>query len=134
VRTYYRGPDAVVTDELFVWQAGARRAFVVAELRDVGWVRDVGIRIGRIVAAVLLAVAGAAWVLLVLLARWYVGLSALVVAVAVRRWPPHTRSWALRAAYRGDTAVTFYTSADARVFHQVCRALRRAMENARPRP
>ncbi len=134
MRTYYRGPDAAVTDELFIWQAGATKAFVVAELRDVGRVRDRSSRLGRVVAAVLLAVAGAVWVQLDLRARWYVGIGALVVALAVAGWPPQTRSWALRGAYRGDTAVTLYTSADARVFHQVSRALQRAMEDARPLP
>jgi hypothetical protein len=39
--------------------------------------------------------------------------------------------WALTAAYRGDEQVTLYTSADVRVFNQVSRALRRAMEDTR---
>jgi hypothetical protein len=131
VRTYYRGPDAAVTDDLFIWQSGPTRAFVVAELRGVSMERRERSRLGRVVAAVLLAVAGAGWVQLELPARWYVGIGALVVALVVAGWPPHTRVWALTAAYRGDDQVTLYSSADPRVFHQVSRALRRAMEDAR---
>jgi hypothetical protein len=131
VRTYYRGPDAAVTDELFIWQAGATKAFVVAELRHVSLERREHSRLGRVVGAVLLAVAGAGWVQLELPAKWYVGVGALVAALAIAGWPPHTRSWVLTAAYRGDDEVTLYTSGDPRVFHQVSRALRRAMEDAR---
>jgi len=131
VRTYYRGPDAAVTDELFIWQSGSTKAFVVAELRGVSMERREHSRLGRLVAAVLLAVAGATWVQLELPARWYVGIGALVVALVVAGWPPHTRLWALTAAYRGDDEVTLYTSGDPRVFNQVSRALRRAMEDAR---
>jgi hypothetical protein len=131
VRTYYRGPDAAVTDELFIWQAGATKAFVVAELRQVSMERLDHSRIGRVVGAVLLAVAGAGWVQLELPARWYVGIGALVVALAVAGWPPHTLRWSLTAAYRDEELVTLYTSADPRVFNQVSRALRRAMEDAR---
>ena len=131
MRTYYRGPDAAVTDELFIWQAGATKVFVVAELRHVSIERETRSRLGRVVAGVLLAVAGAAWVQLVLPARWYVGAGALVAALAVAGWPPHTRTWALRAGYRGEEQVTLYTSVDPRVFHQVSRALRRAVEDAR---
>ncbi len=130
MRTYYRGPDAAVTDELFIWQAGATKVFVVAELQRVGRVREEAGRLGRVVAAVLLAVAGAGWVELELPARWYVGIGALVVALALAGWPVHTRSWALRATYRGADDVTVYTSADPRVFNQVSRALQRAIEDA----
>jgi len=132
VRTYYRGPDAAVTDELFIWQSGATKSFVVAELHDVGLVRQEASRVGRLVVALPLAVAGAAWVQLELLARWYVGIGALIAAVTVAGWPSHTRSWMLTADYRGAAEVTLYSSADARVFNQVSRALRRAMEDSRP--
>ena len=131
MRTYYRGPDAAVTDELFIWQSGATKAFVVAELRRVSMEREDHSRLGRVVGAVLLAVAGAAWVQLELPARWYVGIAALLVALVIAGWPPHTRRWALTAAYRHEEQVTLYTSADPRVFNQVSRALRRAMEDAR---
>jgi hypothetical protein len=131
VRTYYRGPDAAVTDELFIWVAGTPKAFAVADLRHVSLRREVRSRFGRVVAGVLLAVAGASWVQLGLPAKWYVGIGALAVALAVAGRPPPTLLWALTAAYRGDEQVTLYTSADVRVFNQVSRALRRAMEDTR---
>ena len=40
MRTYYRGPDALVTDEHFVWRTATPRIFAVRELRNVGLVRD----------------------------------------------------------------------------------------------
>jgi hypothetical protein len=42
-----------------------------------------------------------------------------------------TREWALWADYQGR-AVTLYNSADERVFNQVARALRRALEESEP--
>jgi hypothetical protein len=39
--------------------------------------------------------------------------------------------WQVRASYLGSH-VTVYTSVDQRVFNQVTRALRRAVEDARP--
>ena len=131
MRTYYRGPDAAVTDELFIWVTGTTRAFVVADLREVSLERENRSRLGRIVVGVLLAVAGASWVQLGLPAKWYVGIGALVVALVVAGRPPQARLWALTAAYRDAGQVTLYTSADQRVFHQVSRALRRAMEDTR---
>ncbi|AGZ42463.1 DUF6232 family protein [Actinoplanes friuliensis] len=131
MRTYYRGPDAAVTDELFIWQSGATRAFVLEELRDVGRVQQESSRLSRVIAGVLLAVAGAVWVQLELPARWYVGVGALVAALAIIGWPSHSRRWTLKAAYRGEEDVTLYSSADPRVFNQVARALGRAIEDSR---
>lgn len=132
MRTYYRGPDAAVTDELFVWQAGATRVFVVDELRDVGLVRQTAGRLGRAVAGILLAVSGAVWVQLELPGHWYAGIGALAAALLIAGWPPPVRAWRLTASYRGATDVTLYSTADTRVFHQVSRALRRAVEDSRP--
>jgi len=42
-----------------------------------------------------------------------------------------TREWALWADYRGR-AVALYSTADERVFNQVVRALRRALEDSEP--
>ena len=131
MRTYYRGPDAAVTDELFIWQTRATKVFVVAELRHVSLERETGSRLGRVVAALRRAGGGAVWVQRALPARWYAGIGALTGALVVGGWPPRTRVWALRAGYRGDEQVTLYTTADQRVFHQVSRALRRAVEDAR---
>ncbi|MEU7905547.1 DUF6232 family protein [Actinoplanes sp. NPDC049118] len=131
MRTYYRGPDAAVTDELFIWQTGPVRSFVLVELRNVDRVQQEASRLGRVIAGLLLAVAGGVWVQLALPGRWFVGAGALVAALTIAGWPSHSRRWMLKAAYRGDDDVTLYSSADPRVFNQVTRALRRAMEDAR---
>jgi len=39
-RTYYRGPDAVVTDKLFVWRTTPTKGFVVRDLRNVQLIRS----------------------------------------------------------------------------------------------
>jgi uncharacterized protein DUF6232 len=132
VRTYYRGPDAAVTDELLIWQAGGTRSFVVAELHDLGLVRQQGTRLWHVVAGVLLAAGGGVWVQLALPARWPVGITALVLALAVALWPPRVRGWTLRGRYRGAQGVELYSSTDLRVFNQVTRALRRSIEDSRP--
>ena len=41
MRTYYRGPDAVITDTHFVWQSPTVRIFAIDDLRDVRLVRVV---------------------------------------------------------------------------------------------
>lgn len=132
MRTYYRGPDAAVTDELLIWQAGVTRSFVVAELHDLGLVRQQGTRLWHVVAGVLLAAGGGTWIQLGLPARWAVGLAALLVALAVALWPPRVRGWALHGRYRGAQSVELYSSTDLRVFNQVTRALRRSIEDSRP--
>ena len=38
-RTYYRGPDAVVTSEVFIWRTTPPKIFVIRELKRVGIVR-----------------------------------------------------------------------------------------------
>jgi hypothetical protein len=60
---------------------------------------------------------------------------ALAVAIptiwAAARTRMRSQRWELRATYRG-TRVLLYASSDVRVFNQVTRALRRAVEDARP--
>jgi hypothetical protein len=91
MRTYYRGPDAVVTSELFVWLTRPARIFVIRELRDVG-----------------------------------------ITGTAVDRGWWRTGRWSeLRASYRGSDVILF-AGTDTRVFNQIARALRRALEEARP--
>jgi len=100
-RTYYRGPDAVVTDRLFVWHTTPAKGFAIQDLRNVGLVRT-----GAVAVAVpFLLLAGFSGV--------------------------RSRRWELRATYRGHDVVLYSTS-DTRVFNQVARALRRAVEDARP--
>jgi hypothetical protein len=88
MRTYYRGPDAVVTSTVFA----THRLYAIRDLRDV--------RIHHVTNGLVL-------------------------------WRLRPQHYLLRATYRGAT-VTLYTSTDQRVFNQVTRALRRAIEDAHP--
>ena len=135
-RTYYRGPDAVVTDQLFVWLTKPTRGYVVRDLRSVGLVRTGMSRLRSYtlhVASGTLVLAVATWMTLDSPAAYALG--ALAVAVpstfAVARMRAHPRRWEMRATYRGGR-VLLYASSDVRVFNQVVRALRRAVEDARP--
>jgi hypothetical protein len=137
-RTYYRGPDAVVTDKFLVWRTTPSKDFVVRDLRNVGMVRYSDTDRARPYAV---HVAGGALILVV--AMWTVldspvafAVGALAVAVTTvlvlaggRRRP---QRWELRATYRSRAQVVIYSSTDNRVFNQVARALRRAVEDARP--
>jgi uncharacterized membrane protein len=135
-RTYYRGPDAVVTDRLFVWHTTQTKGFVVRDLRNVGLVR--GNITGNRPSA--LPVAGGA--LVVLVTAWatlepqvavvtslVAAVALLIVATAGHRMRP--RRWEMRASYRGREVIV-YASSDVRVFNQVARALRRSVEDCRP--
>ena len=130
-RTYYRGPDAVVTSELFVWRTAPARVFAIRDLRNVGIVRcdaDGGHPHTTHAAggSVVLAVA---WPVLNTPVLVAVILAVVLPGAAVAYWRLRPRLWELHATYRG-TGVILYASADARVFNQVSRALRRAMEDA----
>ena len=131
-RTYYRGPDAVVTDELFVWR-GTR--FVIRNLRNVGRGRgDVDrLRPYQAYSATgALIVIAAAWATLDAPAAYALAGVAItipvVLTVAARRIQPPR--WELRATYHNQSVI-IYASSDERVFNQVTRALRRSMEDAR---
>jgi hypothetical protein len=135
-RTYYRGPDAVVTDKLLIWRTTPAKEFAVRDLRNIGLVQaDVDhLRpyTAHITAGALVLVI-ATWTMLDRPAAYIVG--ALAVALpavfAVAAWRTRPRRWELRAIHRGHEVV-LYASSDARVFNQVARALRRAVEDARP--
>ena len=128
IRTYYRGPDAVVTSELFVWNTSPAKTFVIRELKNVVIARGGGIRNQAYATPIAVAISptldGPVVAVAVL-----VGIAAMSgVAIAVfgrRSW------WELHATYR-NAAVLLYASKDERVFNQVGRALRRAMEDADP--
>ena len=136
MRTYYGGPDAVVTSELFVWRTRPTRVFAIRELRGVG------ITHGAIdrrnphttqAAAGSLALAVAVWPIVdtpALIALSVLAITVPVVAVAAH-WRGRRQCWELHATYRGS-AVILYASTSDRVFNQVTRALRRAMEDLRP--
>jgi hypothetical protein len=129
MRTFYRGPDAVITDTHFVWQTPSVKIFAIEDLADIRLERTVAAGRSGMEFAVglglltLTAVAGwkfgpaAAAPLTVALAAW--------VLIALRRRSAH--AWEIRARYRAEE-VTVYTSRDPRVFNQVTRALRRTVE------
>ena len=138
MRIYYRGPDAVVTSELFVVRRGSPPGrFVIRDLRDVGIAPGPpdGVRLSVVVppAAVAALVAAAAvsaagGVLVGVVIAVSAAGAGMVCAVIQQHRP---RRWELQATYR-ERPVSLYASTDARVFHQVSRALRRAIENERP--
>jgi hypothetical protein len=135
MRNYYRGPDAHVTDEYFVWLTPAPKVFVVRELRNIGLVQDVPNRraeAATAVATVLLAFAAASWFVLGVVVGVTIGFLAMVTGIAglSTKRRRNLRSWQVRATHRG-VDVILYASADVRVFNQVTRALRRSVEDDR---
>ncbi|GAB1644711.1 DUF6232 family protein [Krasilnikovia sp. MM14-A1259] len=134
-RTYYRGPDAVVTDEHFVWRTASPRVFEIRELQQVRMVRSRptprAFAVPVAGGAVLLAAAG--WTALASSFPYALGLLTVVVpgALLVTFTRTRPRTWQLEATYRGRDIV-LYAQSDLRVFNQVSRGLRRAMEAARP--
>ena len=138
MRIYYRGPDVVVTSELFVVRRGSPPGrFAISDLRDVCIApgHPEGVRLSVVfppaAAAVLVAaaaVSAAGGVLVGVAIAVSAAGAGMACAVVQQRRP---RQWELRATYR-DCPVRLYASTDARVFHQVSRALRRALENERP--
>jgi Family of unknown function (DUF6232) len=135
-RTYYRGPDAVVTDQLFVWLTRPAKSYVVRDLRSVGLFRA---EVNRLRSYTLHVASGT---LVLAVATWFAfdspavyALGALTIALpstfTVARMRTPAQRWQLQATYRG-APVLLYASRDVRVFNQVARALRRAVEDARP--
>ncbi|WP_250029153.1 DUF6232 family protein [Paractinoplanes maris] len=136
-RTYYRGPDAVVTDELFIWLGVPVKSFAVHDLHHVGEARvaaqPASPRVVLAVAAGTVAAIGAVWTLVSPPTAYAIGLIAVLVPLAftVPSMVHRVRGWELHATYRGSVVV-LYACADERQFGQVKRALRRSIENARP--
>lgn len=132
-RIYYRGPDALVSDDRFVWHpTSAPQVFAIPDLRNVGLVQAPA-RIrphAPAAAAIAIAAAAACWLLLPESTVYVLVFLGLVIPGVAMMWREPGR-WELHAQYRG-TAVVLYSSPDARVFNQVSRALRRAMEDRRP--
>lgn len=134
MRTYYRGPDVVVTSTVFADRATAQ-PYAIRDLRNVYISRTERFEPSAAHVAVgLLIISAAACPLwhasppyaLALVAG---GMPALAAGAVLWRRRPQT--FQLRATYRG-AAVTLYVSADERVFNQIARALRRAIEDAHP--
>ena len=134
MRTFYHGPDAIVTDTQFVWQHPEFKVFAIDGLSDVRLVRSApsglgraGVAVGLAVfaAGVAAAVIGGSRPLTFILPS--IGLVVAFVAAAARRRRGH--GWVIQARYRGREVVV-YTTSDSRVFNQVTRALRRAVEQS----
>lgn len=134
MRTYYRGPDAVVTGTVFAGRDAAQ-PYAIRDLRNVHISRAERFEPSAAhVAAGLLIISATAvpvWHAspLSALALAAFGMPALALGALLWRMRPQT--WELRATYRGAAVVLFYSS-DERVFNQVTRALRRAIEDAHP--
>jgi hypothetical protein len=137
MRTYYRGPDALVTDEHFIWRTSSTQIYAVGELRNAGLVQGRTAASPPIAvlatAAGLFATAVVSWSAFGVVAGYSVAALAVFVTAATlaARSQRASRVWHLQATYRG-LKVTLYSSSDARVFNQVARALRRSMEDSRP--
>jgi hypothetical protein len=129
MRTYYRGPDAVITDTHFVWQTPAVKIFAIDDLDDVRLERTVAggrsaVELG--LGAILLTAAVSAGLTFGPIAAVIPVLALITVALAALR-RRSAQAWEIRARYRTQD-VTIYTSADPRIFNQVTRALRRTIE------
>ena len=134
MRVYYRGADAVVTATQLIWRGdGGPYVFRLSELSGISRSRSPARRpaTGWYAAAAVAALA----LTLTAAARignasvWMVGAVLTVVLVALTWRAATTRTlWEVRATYQG-AEVTVYASHDDRVFHQVARALRRAVED-----
>jgi len=129
MRTYYRGPDAIITDTHFVWQSPAVRIFAIADLDDVRLERTDARGPSGVMVALgfgLFAVAVVTGLKFGVAAATPLVLAVIVLALAgLRRRGGH--AWEIRARYRAQE-VTLYTSPDPRIFNQVTRALRRTIE------
>jgi hypothetical protein len=134
MRTYYDGPDALVTENHFIWRTDPLRAFIISDLRDVRLVqRDVGsprvILVTATIAAAALIVAPG-WLLLHTTVGRLVLLGAALAAVSLATLGRRSvHQWELRAAYQ-SREVVLYTTLEIRTFNQVTRALRRSIEGA----
>jgi len=134
LRTYYDGPDALVTENHFIWRTDPLRAFIISDLRDVRLVqRDVGsprmiIALAVMAAAALIVAPG--WLLLHTMVGRLVLVGAAAAAVTLATLGRRSvHQWELRAAYQ-SREVVLYTTLEIRTFNQVTRALRRAIEGA----
>jgi hypothetical protein len=138
MRTYYDGPDALVTENHFIWRTDPLRAFIIGDLRDVRLVqRDVGsprviTALAAVAAAALIVAPG--WLLIDTMVGRLVVLGAAMAAVSLATLGRRSvHQWELRAAYQ-SREVVLYKTLEIRTFNQVTRALRRAIESAeRPR-
>lgn len=128
---YYRGPDAVITDELFEVQYPYQR-YRISELSNMEVVRcpfdPVIVRSAHVGGLTTVLVAGS-WPWLTTPNAWLIAgmlvVTPLATGCGLCRWRP--RGYELRATYR-RYRVLLYGSSDARTFEQIRRALVRATE------
>jgi hypothetical protein len=130
MRTYYRGPDAVVTDTHFVWQSPSVKIFAIEDLSDVRLERTVaggpsGVEFALGLGLLTLGVVAGLKFGMMAAAPLVVAVVAVALLALRRRAGGH--AWEIRAHYRTQE-VTIYTSPDPRIFNQVTRALRRTIE------
>jgi len=134
MRTYYDGPDALITETHFVWRTAPLRAFVIVGLRDIRLVQR-----GMSGSRTLLPAATVAAVALIIAPGWLLvdtmggrfallGAAGAAVILATRNRRDMHR-WELRATYQRREVVV-YASLELRTFNQVTRALRRAVEQS----
>jgi hypothetical protein len=136
MRTYYRGPDVLITREAFVRRTAPQRIFVIRDLHHVVMVRgelDPARSTTAHVAGGALVLVAASWPMLDKPATF--AAAALVIALpsmaGIACWRMRPRRWELRAGYQGHEVI-LYASADITTFNQVSRGLRRAIEDATP--
>jgi hypothetical protein len=134
MRTYYRGPDILITEEAFVRRAAPQQIFLIRELHHV-----VITRAGRTGPGTLqigggaVVLAAVAWPILDTPSAF--AAVAMIIAVpsaallAGRRL--RAQSFELRATYKGRDVLLF-TSSHETTFNQVGRGLRRALEDSGP--
>jgi hypothetical protein len=132
MRTYYDGPDALITENHFIWRTDPVRAFIIGDLRDVRLVqRDVGsprliIGLAAVAAAAMIVAPG--WLLVHTMVGRLVLVGAAAAAVSLATLGRRSvHQWELRAVYQ-SREVVLYTTLEIRTFNQVTRALRRSVE------
>jgi hypothetical protein len=138
MRIYYRGPDAMVTSELFVRGVTTPASYAICDLRQVGISSTAGSGPARtpiVVAVGLTGLAASAIVLFTgaLILTVPLLVVTLIAATVAVLWPRRPGRWELQATYQGR-AVILYATSDVTTFNQVARALRRALEDDRRPP
>lgn len=139
MRTYYRGPDAFVTADRFVWLMETPRIVPVRELRAIQRIEHAARTRSTdslmILAGGLAAFAAAGWVTAGAVAGSALAIlaaSAMLAAVCMRQ-SSGARTYRIVATV-GGSRTTIFESRDLRVFNQVTRALKRSLENHRGDP
>jgi hypothetical protein len=136
MRTYYRGPDVLITHEAFVRRTAPEQVFPIRDLHHVVMIRG-DLDPARATSA---HVAGGAAILVMV--GWplldnptaYAAAVLLVAvpgAIGITYGRTRPRAWELRAWHEGREVILF-ASADLRTFNQVGRALQRAIEDYGP--